>query len=139
MATHTATNPNMRYVVAVYLNRRAMTKLDGKKSLRIVPFSGIEKYLTALPHFPAKIMTIRFYYKDLHLLQTYVTPADLIIDIPKLKVSYAVSCVKNARVLRNYSVTYSTMEDLVFSVMNYLSITQDTTMTYADILTSGEN
>ena len=35
--------------------------------------------------------------------------------------------------------TYSCLDDLLFSVLNYLTTTQETTMTYKDILTSGEN
>ena len=126
-------NQDIRYVLCAF-NPRAEycgTELHTLPTLR-----------TALPFLVStnlREVSIRTYYKDHGLLSKEAGYAGADIDIKKLKVTYSVSCVANRHKYRNYKVTYATLEDLVFSVLNYIEISQETKMTYSDILTSGEN
>ena len=103
------------------------------------PLTIIEEELAVWCTLPNETISIRTFYQDAWLLPDDAMSSAVDINLKKLTVVYKVRLVANKDNYRNYKVTYYTMEDLVFSVMNYLSITQDTTMTYADILTSGEN
>ena len=103
------------------------------------PLTIVEEELSAWCTLPNETISIRTFYQDDWLLPEDAMPSAVDINLKKLTVVYRVRLVANKYGYRNYSVTYSTIEDLVFSVMNYLSITQETTMTYAVILTSGEN
>ena len=103
------------------------------------PLTIIEEELAVWCTSPNETISIRTFYQDAWLLPDAAMSSAVDINLKKLTVVYQVRLVANKYKYRNYSVTYSAIEDLVFSVMNYLSITQETTMTYADILTSGEN
>ena len=106
------------------------------------PLTVIEEKLSAWCTLPNETISIRTFYQDAWLLPDAAMSSAVDINLKKLTAVYRVRLVANKgnyRSYRNYKVTYSNIEDLVFSVMNYLTITQDTTMTYSDILTSGEN
>ena len=66
-------------------------------------------------------------------------PSAVDIDLKKLSVRYLVTLVADNKEYKNTKLTYSCLDDLLCSVLNYLATTQETTMTYKDILTSGEN
>ena len=124
---------SLRYVVTTYKPYR---KLHWQE---IYYLPEIEKALHSWIGAPNKTISIISHYKDHHLLSKTAMSAGVDINISKLKVTYGVVCTTNKNKYRNYSRIYSTVEDLVFSVINYLTICQETKMTYSDILTSGEN
>ena len=103
------------------------------------PLPVVEDALAAWCNFPNETVAIRTYYKDLELLPVSAMPAAADINLKKLTVRYEVVLTTNKNKYRTYKVTYACLEDLIFSVINYLTITQETKMTYRDILTSGEN
>lgn len=103
------------------------------------PLTIIEEELSVWCTQPTETISIRTYYRDAWVLPEDAMSSAVDINLKKLTVVYKVRLVANKYKYRNYKVTYFTIEDLVFSVMNYLTITQETTMIYADILTSGEN
>lgn len=103
------------------------------------PLTIIEEELSAWCTTPTETISIRTFYKDALVLPDDAMSSSVDINIKKLTVVYKVRLVANKCKYRNYKVSYSTIEDLVFSVMNYLTITLETKMTYVDILTSREN
>ena len=103
------------------------------------PLTIIEEKLSAWCTLPNETISIRTFYQEAWLLPDDAMSSAVDINLKKLTVVYRVRLVANKYRYRNYSVTYSTIEDLVFSVLNYLATTQETTMIYSDILTSGEN
>ena len=123
----------MNFVVCCYTKHR---KPHWKK---LFPFSTIKNFLPIQCIVPTETISIRTYYKDTHLLPAGAMPSAVDIDLKKLSVRYQVALVANNKEYRNIHITYSCLEDLLCSVLNYLAITQETTMTYKDILTSGEN
>ena len=126
-------NQDIRYVLATYSTR---TKCSGQE------FHTVPTLRTALPLLDSTKLhnvSIRTYYKDHKLLPREAGYVGVDIAIKKLKVTYSVRCVRKRYAYRNYNVTYATLEDLIYSVLNYIELSQVTTMTYADILTSGEN
>ena len=123
----------INFVVCCYAKHN---KLHGKK---LFPFSTIKNFLPIWCTTPTETISIRTYYQDAHLLPDDAMPSAVDINLKKLTVAYKVRLVANKYKYRNYKVTYSCLEDLVYSVMNYLDITQETTMVHSDILTSGEN
>ena len=120
--------------VVTYWDKR--NKFQGQK---IFPLSTIETCLSA--GFPDESETIAIYtwYKDVHLLPAGAMLSAVDINLKKLSVRYQVALVANNKKYKNIHVTYSCLEDLLFSVLNYLTTTQETKVTYKDILTSGEN
>ena len=121
------------FVVCCYTKHN---KLHWKK---LFPLSTIETFLPIWCIIPTETISIYTYYKDVHLLSADAMPSAVDIDMKKLSVSYQVALVANNKKYKNTKVTYSCLDDLLFSVLNYLTTTQETTMTYKDILTSGEN
>ena len=101
------------------------------------PLIVIEDALTAWCNFPNETIAIRTFYPDEKLLPAM--PAAVDINLKKLTAKYKVRLTTNKDKYRTYKITYACLEDLIFSVINYLTITQETKMTYLDILTSGEN
>ena len=124
---------SLRYVVTTYKPRRIVHWQE------IYYLPEIEKALQDWMGTPNKTISISCYHKDYHLLPKTAMCSSVVINMDKLKVTYGVVCTTNKNKYRNYSRIYSTVEDLVFSVINYLTICQETKMTYSDILTSGEN
>ena len=124
------------FVVCCYTEHN---KLQWKE---LNPLSTIEKYLPiwCIPaQYLTKTISIHTYYKDTYLLPVGAMPSAVDIDLKKLSVKYQVALVANNKKYRNIKLTYSCLEDLLFSVLNYLATTQETTMIYSDLLTSGEN
>ena len=121
------------FVVCCYTKHN---KLHWKK---LFPLSTIETFLPIWCIIPTETISIYTYYKDVHLLSADAMPSAVDIDMKKLSVSYQVALVANNKKYKNTKVTYSCLDDLLFSVLNYLTTTQETKMTYKDILTSGEN
>ena len=113
-----------RFVVTCY---KKHNKLNWQEHY---PLPVVEAALATWCNFPNETIAIRTYYKDL-------AAAD--INLKKLTVKYKVVLTTNKNKYRTYKITYACLEDLIFSVINYLTITQETKMTYRDILTSGEN
>ena len=106
---------------------------------KLLPLSTIENFLPIWCTIPTDTISIHTYYKDAHLLPVDAMPSALDIDIKKLSVRYQVALVANNKKYKNTKVTYSCLDDLLCSVLNYLATTQETTMIYSDILSSGEN
>ena len=121
------------FVVCCYTKHN---KLHWRK---LFPLSTIKNFLPIWCIMPIKTITIFTYYKDEHLLPVAAMPSIVDIDVKKLSVRYKVALVANNKKYRNTHRTYSCLDDLLRSVLNYLATTQETTMTYKDILTSGEN
>lgn len=123
----------INFVVCCYTKHN---KLHWKK---LFPLSTIKNFLPIWCIIPTETISIRTYYKDEHLLQAAAMPSAVDIDMKKLSVRYQVALVANNKKYKNTKLTYSCLDDLLCSVLNYLATTQETTMTYKDILTSGEN
>ena len=100
---------------------------------KLFPLSTIETFLPIWCIIPTETISIYTYYKDAHL---GAMPSAVDIDMKKLSVTYQVALVANNKEYENTKVTYSCLDDLLCSVLNYLATTQETTMTYKDILTS---
>ena len=111
-------------------------KLQGQKML---PLSTIETCLPIWCNAPNETISIRTYYKDVLSLPAGAMLSAVDIDMKKLSVRYQVALVANNKKCKNTKLTYSCVEDLLFSVLNYLATTQETKVTYKDILTSGKN
>ena len=126
-------NKDIRYVVCCY---NKPNKLQWKI---LFPLSTIKNFLPIWCIPPRETISIRTYHKDAHLLPVAAMPSVVDIDMRKLSVRYQVALVANNKKYKNTKVTYSCLEDLLCSVLNYLATTQETTMIYSDILTSGEN
>ena len=120
----------INFVVCCYTEHN---ELHWKK---LFPLSTIEAFLPIWCHIPTETISIYTYYKDAHLS---AMPSAVDIDMKKLSVTYQVALVANNKEYENTKVTYSCLDDLIFSVLNYLATTQETTMIYSDILPSGEN
>ena len=120
--------------VVTYYDKR--NKFQGQK---IFPFSTMETCLSAWFPYESETISIYTYYKDVHLLPAGAMPSAVDINWKKLSVRYNVVLVTNNKRYRNIHRTYSCVDDLLCSVLNYLATTQETRMTYKDILTSGEN
>ena len=120
----------INFVVCCYTEHN---ELHWKK---LFPLSTIETFLPIWCIIPTETISIYTYYKDAHLA---AMPSAVDIDMKKLSVTYQVALVANNKEYENTKVTYSCLDDLIFSVLNYLATTQETTMIYSDILTSGEN
>ena len=114
-------------------------KHDKFQGQKLFPLSTIETCLSAGFPYESETLAIDTYYKDVHLLPAGAMPSAVHINLKKLSVKYQVVLVTNNKKYRNIHITYSCLDDLLFSVLNYLTTTQKTTMTYKDILTSGEN
>ena len=123
----------IRFVVTCY---KKHNKLNWQE---YYPLPVIRTTLDTWCNFPNETVAIRTYYKDLELFPVGAMPAAADINLKKLTVKYKVTLTTNKNKYRTYKVTYACLEDLIFSVINYLTITQETKMTYLDILTSGEN
>ena len=121
------------FVVCCYTKHN---KLHWKK---LFPLSTIETCLPIWCIIPTETIAIYTYYKDAHLLPAGAMPSAVDIDMKKLSVSYTVVLVTDNNSYGKIHITYSCLEDLLFSVLNYLTTTQETKVTYKDILTSGEN
>lgn len=121
------------FVVCCYTKHN---KLHWKE---LYPLSAIKKFLHIWCISPTETISIRTYYKDAHMLPAGAMPSAVDIDLKKLSVRYQVALVANNKKYKNAKLTYSCLWDLIFSVLNYLATTQETTMIYSDILTSGEN
>ena len=106
---------------------------------KLFPLSTIKNFLPIWCTIPTGTISIRTYYKDAHKLPVGAMPSAVDIDLKKLSVRYRVALVANNKKYKNTKLTYSCLEDLLSSVLNYLATTQETTMIYSDILTSGEN
>ena len=117
-------------VVTCYTKRK---KLHWQK---LYPLSIIKKFLPIWCIIPTETIAIHTYYKDTHLLPTSAMPSGIDINLKKLSVTYSVALATNPKKYRNIKVTYSCLDDLLSSVLNYLTVTQETKMTYKDI---GEN
>ena len=103
------------------------------------PLTVIEDALAAWCSFPNETIAIRTFYHDEKLLPATAMSSAADINLKKLTVKYKVRLTTNKNKYRTYEITYACLEDLIFGVINYLTITQETKMTYLDILTSGEN
>ena len=123
----------IRYVVTCYKKRNNLHWQEK------YPLTVIEDCLDAWCNIPNETIAIRTYYMDKNLLPNNAMSAAVDINIKKLTANYKVTLSTNKNKYRNYKVTYSCIEDLLYSVINYISITQETKMSYKDILTSGEN
>ena len=123
----------MNFVVCCY------TKHKKPHWRELFPLSTIKNFLPIWCIIPTETISIRTYYKDTHLRPAGAMPSAVDIDLKKLSVIYQVALVANNKKYKNTKRTYSFLEDLLYSVLNYLATTQETTMTYKDILTSGEN
>ena len=121
------------FVITSYDKRN---KMQGQK---VFPLSTIETCLSEWFPYESETLSIYTYYKDVHVLPAGAMPSIVDIDVKKLSVRYKVALVANNKKYRNTHRTYSCLDDLLRSVLNYLATTQETTMTYKDILTSGEN
>ena len=126
-------NQDIRYVLSAYSTR---TKRCGQE-FHAIP--TLRTALTLLVTTKLRNVVIRTHYKDQELLPKEAGYVGVDIAIKNRKVTYSVRHIKNKYAYRNYNVTYDTIEDLIYSVLNYIELSQGTTMTYADILTSGEN
>ena len=126
-------NKEIKLVVCCYTKHN---KLHWRK---LFPLSTIKNFLPIWCIMPTKTISIFTYYKDEHLLPVAAMTSIVEIDVKKLSVRYKVALVANNKKYRNIHVTYSCLEDLLCSVLHYLATTQETKMTYKDILTSGEN
>ena len=123
----------MNFVVCCYTKHK---KPHWKK---LFPISTIKNFLPIWCIIPTETISIRTYYKDAHILPVDAMTSAVDIDLKKLSVKYKVALIENKDKYRNYYVTYSNLDDLLFSVLNYLDITLETKMVYSDILLSGEN
>ena len=117
----------MNFVVCCYTKHN---KLHWKK---LFPLSTIKNFLPIWCIIPTETISIRTYYKDEHLLPVAAMPSAVDIDLKELSVRYKVALVANNKEYRNIKLTYSCLEDLLSSVLNYLATTQETTMTYSDL------
>ena len=115
-------------VVTCYAKRK---KLQWQKQY---PLSTIETSLSTWCNAPTETISIRTYYKDAHLLPVDAMPSAVDINLKELSVRYSVVSVTNNKMYRNITVMYSCLDDLLFSVLNYLTTTQETKMTYKDML-----
>ena len=123
----------INFVVCCY------TKHNKLHCSKLVPLSTIKNFLPIWCSIPTDTISIHTYYKDAHLLPVDAMPSALDIDMKKLSVRYQVALVANNKKYKNTKVTYSCLDDLLYSVLNYLATTQETTMIYSDVLASGEN
>ena len=121
------------FVVCCYTKHN---KLHWKK---LFPLSTIKNFLPIWCIIPTETISIRTYYKDEHLLPAGAMISAVDIDMKKLSVRYQITLVANYKNYRYIRRTYSCLDDLLCSVLNYLATTQETTMIYSDILTSEEN
>ena len=114
-------------------------KRDKYQGQKIFPLSTIETCLSAWFPYESKTVAIYTYYKDVHSLPAGAMLSAVDINLKKLSVRYTVVLVTNNKRYRNFHVTYSCLDDLLASVIHYLTTTQETKVTYKDILTSGKN
>ena len=117
----------MNFVVCCY------TKHKKPHWKNLFPLSAIKNFLPFWCIIPTETISIRTYYKDAHLLPAGAMPSAVDIDLKKLSVRYLVVLVANNKEYRNIHITYSCLDDLLYSVLNYLATTQETTMTYKDL------
>ena len=117
----------INFVVCCYTKHN---KLHWKK---IFPLSTIKNFLPIWCIIPTETISIRTYYKDEHLLPVAAMPSAVDIDLKELSVRYKVALVADNKEYRNIKLTYSCLEDLLSSVLNYLATAQETTMTYKDL------
>ena len=106
---------------------------------KLFPLSTIKNFLPIWCIIPTETISIRTYYKDVHSLPAGAMPSAVDIDLKKLSVIYQVALVANNKKYKNTKRTYSCLDDLLASVIHYLTTTQETKVTYKDILTSGKN
>lgn len=118
----------IRYVVTCYKKRNNLHWQE-KYPLRVIE----DCLLDAWCNTPNETIAIRTYYMDVHLLTNNTMSAAVDINIKKLTAKYKVTLSTNKNKYRNYKVTYSCIEDLLYSVINYLSITQETKMSYKNL------
>ena len=126
-------NKDITFVVTCYTKRKELHWQE------LYSLPAIETFLYIWCLAPSETISIHTYYKDTHILPVGAMPSAVDIDLKKLSVKYSVALVANNKKYRNIKLTYSCLEDLLFSVLNYLATTQETTMIYSDLLTSGEN
>ena len=117
----------MNFVVCCYTKHK---KPHWKK---LFPLSTIKNFLPIWCIIPTETISIRTYYKDTHLRPAGAMPSAIDIDLKKLSVIYQVALVANNKKYKNTKRTYSCLDDLLCSVLNYLATTQETTMTYKDL------
>ena len=117
----------INFVVCCYTKHN---KLHWKK---LFPLSTIKNFLPIWCIIPTETISIRTYYKDAHLRPAGAMPSVVDIDLKKLSVIYQVALVANNKKYKNTKRTYSCLDDLLCSVLNYLATTQETTMTYKDL------
>ena len=117
----------MNFVVCCYTKHKI---LHWKK---LFPLSTIKNFLPIWCIIPTETISIRTYYKDTHLRPAGAMPSAVDIDLKKLSVIYQVALVANNKKYKNTKRTYSCLEDLLSSVLNYLATTQETTVTYSDL------
>ena len=106
-------------------------KLQGQK---IFPLSTIKNSLSAWFPYESETVAIYTYYKDEHLLPAGAMISAVDIDMKKLSVRYQITLVANYKNYRYIRRTYSCLDDLLCSVLNYLTAAQENKMTYKDIL-----
>ena len=117
----------MNFVVCCYTKHK---KPHWKK---LFPLSTIKNFLPIWCIIPTETISIRTYYKDEHLLPVAAMPSAVDIDLKELSVRYKVALVADNKEYRNIKLTYSCLDDLLSSVLNYLATAQETTMIYSDL------
>ena len=83
---------------------------------------------------PNKIIAIRIYYRAIAAM-----PSAVDINLTKLSVKYKVVLKTNSSKYGSKIVTYPNLENLLYSVLNYLEVSGKTKMTRDDILENGVN
>ena len=100
----------------------------------LYPLDVIQDGLDCWAVEPNKIIAIRIYYRAIAAM-----PSAVDINLTKLSVKYNVVLKTNSSKYGSKIVTYPNLENLLYSVLNYLEVSGKTKMTRDDILENGVN
>ena len=125
------TNIPIPYVVTCYKKHNQLNW----QSLRT--FGAVQSRLSLWAVEPNRTIAIRTNYRA--ILPNAAMPSAVDINLTKLSVKYTVVLKTNSNRYGTKKVTYSNLEDLLYSVLNYLEVSGKTKMTRDDILVKGVN
>ena len=124
------TNLNTSYVVTCFKTRKQLHW----QALYLLDV--IQDALSLWAVEPNKTIAIRTNYRA--ILPNAAMPSAVDINLTKLSVRYAVVLKTNSSKYGSKIVTYPNLENLLYSVLNYLEVSRVTKMTRDDILENGE-
>ena len=125
------TNIPISYVVTCYKRHNQL------HWQALYPLDVIQDGLDCWAVEPNKTIAIRINYRA--ILPNAVMPSAVDINLTKLSVKYKVVLKTNSSKYGSKIVTYPDLENLLYSVLNYLEVSGKTKMTRDDILENGVN